>query len=201
MALHIVDPPIGAYEAVRSVVTRMASTSAFRTPALRRTNPAALALSTPHRVATVPLDRIRDAGDLRSIVETTGWRFLLHDGERVVASIDAVIGTEGTYRFGHLTEGPFATGTEEAIRRAEALEVVRKHDFEPSLLLVPALYVVALWLRDRESSADLTMPIAPVPVELEAYEAIGAREFLTILRRLAERMPRQDEKGKSPLGG
>jgi hypothetical protein len=201
MALHIVDPPIGAYEAVRSVITRMASTGAFRTPALRRANPAALALSTPHRVAAVHLDRIRSAGDLRSIAETAGWRFLLHDGECVVASVDAVIGTAGAYRFGHLTEGPFATGTEEAIRKAEALDVVHKHDFEPSLLLVPALYVVALWLRDREGGADLAMPIPPVPPELKAFEAIGASEFLTMLHGLAERLPTRDKKGKSPSGG
>src|SRR6476469_3956191 len=86
MPLQIIDPPMAAYEAARSTIANLASQAAFRTPALRRADPAAIALSTPHRMAILRLDRIRGANDVRSVVDIKGWRFLVHEGTRVVAA-------------------------------------------------------------------------------------------------------------------
>src|SRR5215831_10937629 len=126
MPLQIVDPPMAAYEAVRSTIGNLAAQAAFRTPALRRADPAAVELSTPHQMAILRLDRIRGAKDIRSAVDIKGWRFLVHEGTRVIAAIDAVQGEKGDYRFGQVNEGPFTAATEDAIRRAEKLDQVRR---------------------------------------------------------------------------
>jgi hypothetical protein len=201
MPLHAVDPPIAAYEAMRSVLSDLASHAAFRTPALRRADPASLALSTPHRFAVLPLNQIRRQTGLRTAAEMKGWRFLVHDGQRVVATVDAIETDKGEHQFGQLNEGPLTAGTEDAIRRAERLDAVRKGHYEPAFLLVPALYVAALWLQDRDGDSDLVLPMAPAPQELKPYEPMSAGAFLEVLVRLAARVPTDEKKGKEPSGG
>ena len=201
MPLNTVDPPIAAYEAVRSVVTGLAADSAFRTPALRRADPNALALSTPLRVAFLPLDRLQRDDNLRTAAQVRGWRFLIHDRDRVIATTDAVLNEKGGFQFGHLNEGPFTTGTEEAIRRAERLDAVREGRFEPLLLFVPALYVAALWLQDLNGDADMLLVMSPAPQEFKPYQAMAPQDFLAMLRRLAERVRTKTGKGGEPPGG
>ena len=218
MPLYIVDPPIQAFEVVRSKLADLASLAAFRTPGLRRADPAAIALSTPHRTALLPLDRIKGARDLRSVAERKGWRFLLHDGDRVVAAVEAQAATPpagkgrraarsapereiGGHRFGQVNEGPFTTATETAIRRAESLDQVKKGRFAPSFLLAPAVYVAALWLEDQDGTADLVIPLAPAPSGLQPFEPMPAREFLAVLGKLADRVPPEDRRSRDPLGG
>src|ERR1043165_8447234 len=100
MPLHAADPPIAAYEAMRSVLADLARQDSFRTPAPRRADPANLALSTPHRFAVLPLNRVRDKAALRSAAEVKGWRLLIHADKQVIAAVDAVITEKTGYQFG-----------------------------------------------------------------------------------------------------
>ena len=83
-------------------------------------------------------------------------------------------------------------GTERAIRWAETtLSEVRERHFEATLLVVPALYVVALWLQDLSSraaddqsgEADLLIAIPPSNPALEPGEPMLPASFLKALRR------------------
>jgi hypothetical protein len=197
MPLDVSNPPIAAYEAVQSVVSDLAGKSSFRTPALRRAEPKKLALSTPHQIAVLPLDRLRQANEFRRAVEFRGWRFLILDGDRVIASTDAVVSQTGGFEFGQINEGPFNGGMEQAIRKAEELPAIQKSHFEPVVVLVPALYIVALWLRSPQEENDLILPLPPAPGELPALEALAIRDFMAVARRLAERVPSRenDESG------
>jgi hypothetical protein len=201
MSLQPIDPPIGAYEAVRSTIATLAAQDGFRTPALRRAEPRAIALSTPHRFGVLPLNRIRGAKDLRSVVEQKGWRFLVHDGTRVVAAADAIETEKTRYLLGQINEGPFVVATEEAIRRAERLDSVRRGQFAPVFLLVPAVYVAALWLEDQQRSSDLVLVLPPAPKELSAWEPMTPRPFLRVLEGLAARVPREHKTAQEPSGG
>jgi hypothetical protein len=201
MPLQIIDPPMAAYEAARSTIANLASQAAFRTPALRRADPAAIALSTPHRMAILRLDRIRGANDVRSVVDIKGWRFLVHEGTRVVAAVDAVQTDKGEYLFGQVNEGPFTVGTEDAIRRAEKLDQVHRGRFVPVFLLVPALYAAALWLEDQDGDADLVMTMPPAPKNLSAFGPMEVHPFLAVLEGLAALVPAEDKKSKDPSGG
>src|SRR5262245_21355874 len=201
MPLHTIDPPIGAYETVRSTIADLATQGGFRTPVLRRAEPTSLAISTPHRVGVLGLNRLKDAKDLRSIVEHKGWRFLVHDRERVVAAVDAVEVDKNQYRLGQVNEGPFVAGAEDAIRRAERLDEVRRGEFAPVFLLAPAVYVAALWLEDQQLKADIVIVMPPTPKEFTAWEPMAAPPFLVVLEDLAARVPPEDKRAKEPSGG
>jgi len=201
MPLNTIDPPIAAYEVVRSTVANLAAQAGFGTPALRRADPAALAISTPHRMAVLALNRIQEAKDLRSVVDFKGWRFLVHHQTTIVAAADAVEVGTNEYRLGQLNEGPFVNGTETAIRRAEGHDAIVKGRFAPVFLLVPAVYVAALWLEDQQADNDLVMAMPPVANDFVAFNPMPTGAFLTGLKRLAAQVPAATEKAKNRSGG
>jgi hypothetical protein len=188
MPIEPIDPPIAAYEAVRARIAELAITGAFRTPKLRRTSPDALAIAFPHRVAQIPLDMIRTGMELRSAALDQGWRFLLVDNDRAIAAATAIQVNNEAYRFGYLNEGPFVEGTERAVEQAEADNIIQQGHFEPLLLMVPALYVMALWLKDRIDTADLVLPITPTfgAFTSTLFPVAG---FWSVLVRLANDRP------------
>src|SRR5713101_2201374 len=102
MSLYTVDPPSSARDAVISRLGHLAESSALRTPALRRASPDALALSTPHRVAVLPLNEIKHGISLRSAAQKKGWRFLVHDGDQVVAAAHSALSEKGEHCFGNV---------------------------------------------------------------------------------------------------
>ncbi len=88
----------------------------------------------------------------------------------------------GQYRFGQVNEGPFAVATEDAIRRAEKLDALRKSQFIPNFLLVPAVYTAALWLEAQTPDADLLMVMPPAPKEFSTpFTPMPVQPFLAIL--------------------
>jgi hypothetical protein len=46
---------------------------------------------------------------------------------------------------------------------------------------IPALYVMALWLKDLDGDDDVVVPMAPAPSFLEANRPYTEREFLKAL--------------------
>ena len=54
-------------------------------------------------------------------------------------------------------------------------------NYEVRMLRVPALYVVALWLKDLDGDDDLIVPLVPAPAFLEAGRAYREAEFLDTL--------------------
>ena len=185
MALQLAEPPKVARNAVRKMLAHPATPSAFRAAATQRAPAHELAMSTPHRVAVLPLRRIGPETTLRADAQMRGWRFLVHHGNRVVATADTVVDRRGQHAFGHLNQGPFVRGTEQAIRHAEACPAARRQDFEPILLMVPTLYVMALWLRDSAGDRDRVVIIPHAPGARASYRVLTERAFVARLVRLA----------------
>jgi len=190
MPLQVAKPPLAARKAVLSMLGRMVAMDADHVAALRAASPGSVAISTPHRLAVLGLDRIRAGMSLRSAAHKKGWRFLVHNGSKVVATANSSVSAGGKHAFAHITDGPFVAGTEQAIRRAESLPVVKKGRFEPIWLQVPAINVVALWLKNLDKGADLIMPVRPAPKELRPYQPLAATAFVTVATELASRVMR-----------
>jgi hypothetical protein len=199
MPLQVSKPPIAAEKAVRSMLGRIVATDPDHVRALRSASPSSLAISTPHRVAVLGLDRIRRGMSLRSAAQKKGWRFLVHRGDDVVATANSSISDKGKHRFAHINDGPFVAGTERAIRRAELLQSVQKGRFEPLLLLVPAVHVVALWLRNLDKDADLIMPISPAPKGLRPYQPLATHDFVAVVAALASQVQRKHAESRGRL--
>jgi hypothetical protein len=80
-----------------------------------------------------------------------------------------------------VNEGPFVKATAAAQKAASKLPQVRDGKVEARVIRVPALYVMALWLKDLEGDRDVIVPMAPSPPFLEANRPYTEREFLKAL--------------------
>jgi hypothetical protein len=190
MPLEVSKPAVAAEKAVRSMLARIVATDADYVPALRSSSLDSLAISTPHLIAVIALDRIRAGMSLRSAARKKGWRFFVHHRDKVVATINSGMRGNGRHGFSNITAGRFVAGTERAIRRAELLEPVRKGRFEPVLLQVPVIHLVALWLKNLDTEDDLIMPIRPAPKPLRANHALSTPDFVAAIAELASRARR-----------
>ncbi|CAM5358948.1 Secreted protein OS=Streptomyces albaduncus OX=68172 GN=FHS32_002291 PE=4 SV=1 [Streptomyces griseoloalbus] len=173
MPLHV--PPAPA-PALRSVLTALSSPTAVRdarTPSLLRAQgPASPELPLPVHV----LDRVTADGETSTTL--AGWRFLIRTGDRAVAAADTVLTADG-WAFSRFFEGPYITSTELALRQAETMT----QPYQPRLLSVPGLYMLALWLHgDTEADGaaggpaanDLLVPLAPAPPGIAATGRTGS---------------------------
>lgn len=205
MPIEPIDAPdtYGAFEVVHRTLSRRASAGAFSLPRLSKADPGRLTIAMPHRVESLALGDLRrgtlpkrkkkqELTEEEKKEQTDCWRFLVLEDREPIAAATAIraAGKLG-FEFGGLDEGPFVRGTEEAILRAEDLAQVQDGQFEAVLLLVPARYVVALWLQDRSSQAaddrsgetDLLFAIPPSNPALDPAEPMPPARFLEALRQ------------------
>jgi hypothetical protein len=158
-------------------------------------------LSFPHRAAYLRLDEIRADADLRAIARPQVWRFLVQQAKQSADVPDDAAGTAGasvlvgaatadavTNEFTGMNHGPHVAGTEAAIRFAETCDNVRDGRFEAIFLMVPAVHVAALWLKDKIDSADIVIFIEPTNSQLVANQQMDAASFLKVLSGLAEKV-------------
>jgi hypothetical protein len=180
MPLLVKEPPRQAADTVDVTFRTFAANRTFRTPALRNaTGP--LSLTQPHQVFTLGLAGLIAGKGLEAAVPT-GWRYLVQDGEKVLASAETVLGAAGgEHVFSAFNEGRFVASTAQAIASARELPEVAKRSFELRYLQVPALYASALWLHDAGGNGDLLVPLAPSPLDAAAGVAVPAAQLLAEL--------------------
>lgn len=144
-------------------------------------DPKKLHATVPHTVYELGLtDLVAGAGldKARPIAQ----RYLLIQSDQAVAAAEVAAGKDSpASKFAQLNDGPFVAGTQTAIAEAEQLPAVQRGDYELRLLRIPAVYVVALWLKPAAAGGDLLVPIAPVPPELVAGRDYAAADFLGAL--------------------
>ena len=192
MPIETVEVPAAAIAAVEQATKARLAQSAFTTSNLRQVTSAALQRSFPHRVAYLSLDQVRRGRDLREATQPAGWRFLIHDGNKVIAAARVVEDGAGAYRLGEFSEGAFVTGTEQVVRFAEREESVRNGRFEPVLLMAPEIFVIVLWLQNLGGGDDyvLTVPTAAAAAGDRPSAMRTGDKFIAEMRSLAESMSR-----------
>jgi len=130
------------------------------------------------------LDRIEPGGPTPA-TRLAAWRFVIRDAERAVAAADTRLTADG-WAFSHFFEGPYIPATELALRQAETAA----SPYQPRLLSVPALYMLALWLHaDVEADAssgslgpaDLLVPLAPAPPGIAAHRAHRVADLVRVM--------------------
>ncbi len=186
MSLRILTPATNVSERLAEQIFSTSRNIGTMMSALGGAQPDALGLAAPHPVFNLGLDAI-DAPDWISKVQMTGWRYFVTSGASVVAASEAsTSGPEGAVKGTLTNEGPFVLGTEEALAICERSTEVSKGNFVLGMLRVPALYVVALWLRNDAGSDELDrfVPAAPTPTSLEANAIMTPSDFIDALRNL-----------------
>jgi len=175
-------PPAETEQAVQQALSHMSSVPPTQLHALRGLAPDNLTPTQPHEVFTLGLNDLRGEPSIASS-RGTGWRYLLRQAGRVVASAETSGG-----QFSQFNSGPFVAGTEAALNAAEAVPQVHDVSYELRLLHVPALYTMALWLHNG-SDGDLLVPLEPAPPGVEANHPYSAEELLSILAERARNIP------------
>lgn len=140
----------------------------------------------PHQAYNLGLDAI-NSGQGLAAAQPVGWRFLLGQPSQDPTVAAEVSHASGQHEFAGLNRGPFVAQTLSAMKKAELDSEVRDGDFEPRLLRVPALYVVALWLKERTTGKDILIPLDPAPPSLTPGRHYTANEFMAELNALSAR--------------
>ena len=196
MTLRVAEPTRESIEAVQHNLSELAGRSAFRGRALGRINPLDVALAAPHDVYSLGLDQLAEGASIDS-AHPVGRRFMVMDGERPVASAE-VAGREDGSGF-QANEGPFVAATARAIEQAEQDPELADGRFELRVLRIPALYLMALWLKDENGDDDVVIPLDPAPAPLESGRRYRPEEVLAELAPVAhERLSFDDARDSGP---
>jgi hypothetical protein len=180
MPLLAPNPPDQAARSVQSKIAELAANPRLGIPALRNVT-GQLQLTEPHQVFILGLDDLV-AGRGLDAAKPTGWRYLIQQGDNVLASAETVRGGGvDTHVFAAFNEGRFVGSTAEAIRTARRLPELQTAKFELRLLQVPALHVMAVWLHSGTGTGDLLVPLAPSPLDTPAGGPVPAARLLTEL--------------------
>lgn len=196
MPLRLAVPPRGWLEAVQATLGKRVERSDLATKALRGARAEELFLAVPHPVYTLGL-RALVKGEGVDAAELTGWRYLVQRGEKTVASAELHgTGAGADPRGLEVNEGPFVRATETAIEEVTQLPHLADATYELRLLRIPAVYVVAIWLKaDDGGGGDLLVPIGATPPEVEAGRPYSPDELFAAV---AEPARRQLEFDSSP---
>ncbi len=182
MTLHTPDLSEPALRAIQDGVDRLASRPEYADRALGGADPASLEAAVPHDVYTLGLEAVA-AGEALDAAEPVGRRVLVMEGDRAIASAE-LADPDGGGGFS-ATEGPYTEATADAVAEVETWPVVAGGEYELRVLRLPALYLMALWLKDRDGDDDLVVPLDPAPPGIEAGRGYSADELLGALRERA----------------
>jgi hypothetical protein len=184
MPIQYGKPPADADKAAAAGVLdvhRAEAPGRARARSLRDVGKGGRRLATPHAVHNLRLADLEKPGRLAD-APMTAWRYLVEEGNATVASAEVGVDPTGAVRgFDHLNEGPYVEGTEAAQAVAAKLPQARDGRVEARIVRIPALYVMALWLKDLDGDDDVIIPMAPAPQYLEANRPYTEREFLKAL--------------------
>jgi len=139
----------------------------------------------PYPVYELGLDDLA-AGRGIDAARPVAWRYLLVSNGRARQAAEIVPDRGGGgSQFGALTTG-FVAGEEEALRLAEQLPEIKQGTYEIRALRVPALYVMALWLKDVQGDDDRFIVMPPAFPPVQALHAYATRDLLGVLHPMAK---------------
>ena len=143
--------------------------------ALSRVKAQHLNASLPHKVYSLdPMEIL--AGHSLEKAKHVGWR-IFHPRDKS-AAIEAHCDEKGrNHTFAGINRGPFVQGTHQALDIASAHAALDEHSFELSMLRIPALYVMALWLKHKNSEEDIIISIPPTHHVIEPGRVYTSHEF------------------------
>lgn len=187
MPLIFKPEPQEVKQVVESQLGKMTSKQAFSTPHLAKMKEEDVGAIIPTQAVPVYHLGLNDLVENRDIAaaELRSWRYLIEHSGEVVASADAAINAEGKPVFSHVNEGPLVNGIISAIQTANSQEILQRGEYEVRLLMVPALYVAALWFVDTTGAQDQAMPIEPTFAPLITNRLITIEYLIATLQELA----------------
>jgi hypothetical protein len=197
VTLRVPEPTAESIEAVQENLSQLAGRVKFRRRALRQANPLDVALAAPHDVYALTLEEVANEASIQD-AQPVGRRFLVMEGGTAIASAE-VSGRDDGSGF-QATEGPFVEATAAAIASAEDDPELADGEYEVRVLRVPALYLMALWLKDEKGDGDVVIPLDPAPEPLSSGKAYAPSDALGQLAEQARERLSFDDVGGGAKG-
>jgi hypothetical protein len=203
MPLHIPEAPPASVDVLADALVRPATQAyiARTAPTLRAaatpgTGAPAVAPELSHRVFTLGLTDVARGGDLAA-AKLSSWRHILPPSGKNRLMVEVTVDERtGAHRFAALNNGPFAEAVQREVAAASQDPVVRAGDYDLAVLQIPAMAVVAVWLRGRDGSDDVVIPVAPTDPSLVAGRHYGVGAFIQALQPTArQRLAAADPAG------
>jgi hypothetical protein len=157
MPLQVASAPAEAFPLLAQAVRRVSSGRGATGRAIAVPDPSKLSVAIPHQVYFInvldePLSRAR----------LVSWRFLLVNETTPLAVIDLHCdSTGGNLSYAKTTIGPFVAAIQQAVATGEHLDEVVTGTYELRALIVPSIYLQALWLKDLAGSNDIIISFKP----------------------------------------
>lgn len=126
--------------------------------------------------------------DPLALAKPIGWRCPVTSAGAPPVWIDFADGLErgALPTLTQINQTPFQANLVAAQAAANANAVVGVGNYTAAVLEIPALYQIALWLKDAAGKADLLIPIASQYAELRVGATCAAAEYLGIARTILE---------------
>ena len=191
MPLLIEKPPKGFEKVLDASVAELVGHGAIAMGSRARP-----AVSAPIRVYHLGADAVASGKGIAA-AQPTGWLATLTTDGEVRGTIELIppkparkgAAPSAGVRFGGFTTGPLQRGLAAAVEMAA--KTTGRSKVEVSVLRAPALYLLALWLRDEKG--DRLVPVAPCPPPLKAGETYPAERALATLAGAAKAVLEGDQ--------
>ena len=146
--------------------------------------------NTPHKMYTLELEDIL-SGEGLSRAKHVSWRYITEDSIVEVQRGE----NEGEFEFTEINQGMHVKDILEKLKIMEKHSKIKKGDYEVSMIMVPALYVMALWLQDKEKKDDIIIPVGLVHPHLakHPHTLFTPDEFIKTLKKAAEKRAAFDD--------
>jgi len=127
-----------------------------------------------------------------------GWRYIASSGKTKI-SVDMGYDAKDQRHFFHsLNENPFVAETVSRIALARKNRNVHAGSYELRVLEIPALYIVAIWLKDEKGSNDILVPLEPTHPALKAGSEYDSKTFFLALEKPAAEVLGFDDSPRKP---
>jgi hypothetical protein len=193
MALKFPQIPEGAHKAFSKGKRLMIKAA---TPKLKaRFAKERATIDAPHRLYVMDVADIA-SGEGFANAKQIGWRYISDDSIHEVH-----LGSgENTFEFAEINQGVHVKAILSQLAELREHPRIMSRDYEVAMVIIPALYVIAVWLMDKDGE-DIIIPVGPLLPELrKSAEKMYSKEmFIAALQKAAQkRLAFNDAPPESP---
>jgi hypothetical protein len=185
MPIIFSTPPVASVRELETNIFELARLGEQGPRSFRAAAPDDIEPTAPHKVFDISLNDLLQGHGLDN-PRLVAWRYLVTRQNDVIAAAEVDCDEpQVKHAFGLLNEGPYVTATSKALRIGEEQKVLEGVSLEFTVIRIPALYVMAVWLRDEKGMDDVIIPMPPTHSLLEPWKHYTKSEFGDILSQAA----------------
>jgi hypothetical protein len=160
MPLQVASVPAEAYPLVQRAVLKVSASRGATGRTLSVADPSRLNTALPHPLYLIDA---RDTLDITHLSKArlVSWRFLVMSETTPLAVIELHCDSGGNLSYAKTIVGPFVAAIQQAVAAAEGLGEVVRGTYELRALIMPSIYLQALWLKDLVGSNDTVISFKP----------------------------------------